>query len=124
MAADNAVFQGVSEYSKDQVLADSEYERKKAVDVPHITVGEKDVSEDGFIYPTDEERNTLPREPGALTLNTFTIALIEFSERFGYVGSRIAYRSRKSLKPFAVRMPECIHQLYTYVSAYSSLVHN
>lgn len=88
-AADDAVFQGIAEHEHDKVLGDSEHEKKKGIDVPGISIEEKslDVSNDGFIYPTDEERNTLPREPGPLTLNTFTIALIEFSERFGYVSN-------------------------------------
>ena len=114
-AADDAVFQGIAEHEHDKVLGDSEHEKQKGIDVPGISIEEKSLSDDGFIYPTDEERNTLPREPGPLTLNTFTIALIEFSERFGYVSSGAC--RRRLLDPDAlctlVWMPEYLHKFHS-----------
>lgn len=88
---DDAIFQGIAEHEHDKVLADSKAERKKGVDVPDITVGEADVANGDLIYPTDEERETLPREPGALSILTFSIGLIELAERFGYYGCQAIF---------------------------------
>lgn len=86
---DDDVFQGIAEAAHDQVLADSKHERKKAVDHPTtVTVGtlDADKGDEEFVYPTDEEREHLPREPGTLNLLTFSVAVLEFAERFGYYG--------------------------------------
>lgn len=88
---DDAIFQGIAEHEHDKVLADSKAERKKGIDVPDITVGEADVADGDLIYPTDEERETLPREPGALSILTFSIGLIELAERFGYYGCQAIF---------------------------------
>lgn len=38
-------------------------------------------------YPSPEERKTLRRVPGTIDILIFSIALVEFSERFSYYGA-------------------------------------
>jgi POT family proton-dependent oligopeptide transporter len=38
-------------------------------------------------FPTEEEFATLPRVPGSIPWTAWTVALVEFAERFSYYGT-------------------------------------
>lgn len=38
-------------------------------------------------YPTEEEFETLPRVPGHIPWTAWTVAIVEFAERFSYYGT-------------------------------------
>lgn len=38
-------------------------------------------------YPTEEEFATLPRVPGSIPWTAWTVAIVEFAERFSYYGT-------------------------------------
>jgi POT family proton-dependent oligopeptide transporter len=49
-----------------------------------FTVGEVDSEKP---YPTEEEFATLPRVPGSIPWTAWTVAIVEFAERFSYYGT-------------------------------------
>lgn len=46
---------------------------------------------EGVEYPTDEEKATLPRVAGKIPWAAYTIAAVEFVERFSYYGSTVVF---------------------------------
>jgi POT family proton-dependent oligopeptide transporter len=75
---------------------------KKSLDITHGTTMAEPVaalsrvqSEVGKVndydpskpYPTEEEFATLPRVPGFIPWTAWTVAIVEFAERFSYYGT-------------------------------------
>ena len=47
------------------------------------------VNDDGKVYPTAEEVETLRRVAGSIPWSAFTIAFVELCERFAYYGTTV-----------------------------------
>ncbi|KAF3392476.1 Peptide transporter PTR2 [Penicillium rolfsii] len=50
-----------------------------------------DSSDDGYEYPTEEEKDTLRKVPGNLPLVAFALCLVEFAERASYYGAKTVF---------------------------------
>lgn len=75
----------------DQALAVAEKEHKKegsdTIPFEEKTVSIDDDETHGPDYPTPDQKATLKRVPSGMNLVMFTVAFLEFSERFSYYGS-------------------------------------
>ena len=59
-----------------------------ALSRPQSQVGDvKESSDPNKPYPTEEEFATLPRVPGKIPWTAWTVAIVEFAERFSYYGT-------------------------------------
>jgi len=50
-------------------------------------------------YPTEEEFATLPRVPGSIPWTAWTVAIVEFAERFSYYGTTAVCKDLEAMMP-------------------------
>lgn len=68
--------------------------------VPIYTSDENSINESQELlrpFPTEEEFATLPRVPGTIPWTAWTVAFVEFAERFSYYGTTAVCKNKTCL---------------------------
>jgi len=87
MQANDQVYQATAEAARDSAWADQDIAAEKVRDEKGIThTTSADLESEYPDYPSAEQRASLRRVPGSINLIIFTVAFIEFAERFSYYG--------------------------------------